>query len=206
MLGEILCWIIEKADQCFETHPFDASLYQAENPRSYDSRWLCLLRSEAANETSFEETNTAHYALDVDTAESVSLETLISFFNNPAQYFAQQRLGLHLLTPEDSLSDAEPFEVDALTRYQIREQLSDALIQTQETDSLLQWHERRGFMPDNPDTIELLTEWQNEGSDFATQLRDMAPEPAKPLPSPDCSLCNCRCMTTALHRRLIELS
>jgi exodeoxyribonuclease V gamma subunit len=77
---------------------------------------------------------------------SVELRDLIDFWKNPARYFVRKRLGLSLWENEDCLSDIEPFDVDHLERYRIKEEL---LANELETGELLP-HEvfrARGILP-----------------------------------------------------------
>jgi exodeoxyribonuclease V gamma subunit len=77
---------------------------------------------------------------------SVALRALIHFWKNPARYFVRKRLGLSLWENEDCLSDIEPFDVDHLERYRIKEEL---LANELDTGELLS-HEvfqARGILP-----------------------------------------------------------
>jgi exodeoxyribonuclease V gamma subunit len=54
---------------------------------------------------------------------SLELRELIDFWKNPSKYFVRKRLGLSLWENEDCLSDIEPFDLDHLERYLIKEEL-----------------------------------------------------------------------------------
>ncbi|HEV2840012.1 MAG TPA: exodeoxyribonuclease V subunit gamma [Chthoniobacterales bacterium] len=54
---------------------------------------------------------------------SLELRELIEFWKNPARYFVKKRLGLSLWDRDDCLSDNEPFELDNLEKYRIRQEL-----------------------------------------------------------------------------------
>jgi len=54
---------------------------------------------------------------------SVELRELIAFWKNPPRYFVRKRLGLSLWENDDCLGDIEPFDVDHLERYHIKEEL-----------------------------------------------------------------------------------
>ncbi len=54
---------------------------------------------------------------------SVELRELIDFWKNPSRYFVRKRLGLSLWESDDCLSDNEPFELDHLERYRIKQEL-----------------------------------------------------------------------------------
>ena len=52
---------------------------------------------------------------------AVDLEALIAFATAPAKTFLRQRLGLRLETDDATLAEDEPFELDALQRWQVRD-------------------------------------------------------------------------------------
>lgn len=54
---------------------------------------------------------------------SVELRELIDFWKNPSKYFVRKRLGLSLWESDDCLSDNEPFQLDNLERYRIKQEL-----------------------------------------------------------------------------------
>src|SRR5262249_53918563 len=49
----------------------------------------------------------------------VEIDSLISFFRNPARFFIKKRLGITLPGREDLLEEREPFALDSLSQYQI---------------------------------------------------------------------------------------
>ncbi len=77
---------------------------------------------------------------------SLELRALIDFWKNPSRYFVRKRLGLSLWENEDCLSDIEPFDVDHLERYRIKEEL---LANELDTGELLsrEVFQARGILP-----------------------------------------------------------
>jgi len=77
---------------------------------------------------------------------SVELRDLIDFWKNPARYFVRKRLGLSLWENDDCLSDIEPFDVDHLERYHIKQEL---LANELETEASLapEVFQSRGILP-----------------------------------------------------------
>ena len=55
----------------------------------------------------------------------IELEELIRFAASPSRHFARHRLGLHLDVRDDELLDDEPFQLDALQRWQLKSGLAD---------------------------------------------------------------------------------
>ena len=56
-------------------------------------------------------------------SHDVTLEDLIRFFTNPARFFLNRRLQIFLPETNEELSEREPFVLDGLNRYQLRQQL-----------------------------------------------------------------------------------
>ena len=77
---------------------------------------------------------------------SLELRELIAFWKNPSRYFVRKRLGLSLWENDDCLSEIEPFDVDHLERYRIKEEL---LANELETGELLphEVFQARGILP-----------------------------------------------------------
>lgn len=77
---------------------------------------------------------------------SLELRELIDFWKNTSKYFVRKRLGLSLWESEDCLSDIEPFDLDNLERYRIKEEL---LADDLETGELLplEVYQARGILP-----------------------------------------------------------
>jgi exodeoxyribonuclease V gamma subunit len=76
----------------------------------------------------------------------VELRELIDFWKNPSKYFVRKRLGLSLWEREDCLSDFEPFDLDHLERYRIKEELLADELETGELSSP-EVFQARGILP-----------------------------------------------------------
>jgi exodeoxyribonuclease V gamma subunit len=77
---------------------------------------------------------------------SLELRELIDFWKNPSKYFVRKRLGLSLWERDDCLSDNEPFQLDNLEKYLIKQEL---LADELETGELLPpaVFQARGILP-----------------------------------------------------------
>jgi exodeoxyribonuclease V gamma subunit len=53
----------------------------------------------------------------------VEIKSLIDFLANPAKHFVRRRLGLRLDEEDDALEDSEPFELNALESYLLKQEL-----------------------------------------------------------------------------------
>lgn len=63
---------------------------------------------------------------------TVSLSQLVQFYRHPARYLIQQRLGLKLELEDDSLDSREPFELNGLDAWQIRQHILAHRLQNDE--------------------------------------------------------------------------
>ena len=77
---------------------------------------------------------------------SLELRELIDFWKSPCKYFVKKRLGLSLWEGDNCLSDNEPFELDNLEKYRIKQ---DLLADELETGALLSSavFQARGILP-----------------------------------------------------------
>jgi exodeoxyribonuclease V gamma subunit len=85
-----------------------------------------------------------------DQSHNLELRELIAFWGNPSQYFLKRRLGLTLWETSYSLDENEPFQLSALERYPIKQEL---LAEELEANQPLpaEVFEARGLLP--PGTI-----------------------------------------------------
>lgn len=62
-------------------------------------------------------------AISIPTTEAFppTVDNLLRFFSHPCRFFVRERLNINLSAEDITLTDEEPFEVDKLTAYQIRE-------------------------------------------------------------------------------------
>ena len=60
-----------------------------------------------------------------ESAQHINLHQLLSFFSHPGRYCLQQRLGLRLDADEEQLEIREPFSLDGLQAWKLRQQLLD---------------------------------------------------------------------------------
>lgn len=77
---------------------------------------------------------------------SLELRELIDFWKSPSKYFVRKRLGLSLWEQDNCLSDDEPFELDNLEKYRIKQELLADELETGEL-SFLAVFQARGILP-----------------------------------------------------------
>ena len=77
---------------------------------------------------------------------NLELRELIDFWRNPSKYFVKRRLGLTLRTTDDCLSDNEPFELDNVEKYRIKQELLEEELKGGQLLPLAVFQER-GILP-----------------------------------------------------------
>ncbi len=163
----VISELLEYVDQAF-TFPDGASPrdhltlehpLQAFSPRYFDarraeSRLFSYSEANAAATAAGSEARGATDAPPFLTAKlpdpdpalrALSLKDLVRFLLNPARYFLQARFGLKLREFESCLPDDEPILLDAIEKYQIRQELLTERIDTNAVN--LQLFGARGVLP-----------------------------------------------------------
>lgn len=103
--------------------------------------------------------------------KQVSLDQLISFFDNPSKYLIKNRLGVFLEEESALMEENEPFFLDHLSQYQIKQELIDILIEGKNPRELHDRLNAKGIMPlKNPgrSSFKLL---EQESHSFYDQIK-----------------------------------
>ncbi len=174
-----------KLDAELKKYPLQA--FSEENyiaPRySFDGRWLAI--AQAAKEGSPNQIKRSECVLpppviidDISNGkETLKLEQLISFFDNPARSFARDRLKLNLSFGKlDIPEDAEPFSSNHLDRYLMQSDLIQCQLNAGDTEQLLYKETLRGHLPNSPRTQLELRDWKQQSELFYEALSGLAIE------------------------------
>jgi len=78
---------------------------------------------------------------------TVSLASILSFFDNPARYFVRTRLGIRLDQLPPPLDDREPFALDPLDAYRLREEMLDRALTGGDPLEIFPVARARGLLP-----------------------------------------------------------
>ena len=171
-------------------HPFSESSFTGQLP-GYETGWLRLadsLREAQQRDKQPKPENACdRHAIDKtqmalampDEQESaltganklrVSAMQAARAFSDPLAYFSIQRLGVNLSQSFTLLENSEPFETNALVRYQVLDALFSAPERTQTVDEntanqgygdkVVEFASLRGDIPDNPVAKEELEMWK----------------------------------------------
>jgi len=111
--------------------PFSKVLFDPSKPalHSFASEWAPPVATPPS--VSLHESGKA--TLEVS---QLSLEDFQAFWRNPSNWYCRRVLGIALWRDEQEPEDAEPFELDALSRYALRSELLRAMVQQPELEKL----------------------------------------------------------------------
>ncbi len=179
-------------------HPFSEAGFTGQIP-SYETGWLRLadalqqtkLHGDNAEGESADEGNTAVLAPSADTLSSLTLRLSSSqiarAFKDPLEYFSIQRLGVNLSQSFTLLENSEPFETNALLRYQVLDAIfssperiapeKDDVTQLSYSEKVITFASLRGDIPNNPVARDEVEMWK-EGALALSQA--MGPHDAEP--------------------------
>ena len=167
---------------------FSADNYQGKWP-SFDANWLALGQStviiDKANHESSADRRTLldnsplviteqnqNQIQKQEQAETVSLtcQQLIRFYQHPAKMFAQQQLNLYFDNDHSLLEDVEPFSVNHLQSYLLRQDLLNAALNNEASAEVLTRAQLSGKFPDLPTTATLFNDYQQDVQQFSDEI------------------------------------
>ncbi|HIA4284301.1 TPA: exodeoxyribonuclease V subunit gamma [Escherichia coli] len=127
---------------CHHTRmPFDPQNYQPGNLQSYAREWLPAASLAGKAHSEFVQ------PLPFTLPETVPLETLQRFWAHPVRAFFQMRLQVNFRTEDSEIPDTEPFILEGLSRYQINQQLLNALVEQDDAERLFRRFRAAGDLP-----------------------------------------------------------
>lgn len=120
-------------DSILTEHPLQAFSQRNFELGSYAAEWLARTQSSPI----FIE---RPLSIDEPTVTSLELGELIKFFNNPSRFFIKNTLGASLHEADESIQDCEPFGLDNLEKYQLKNVFLTAAVmgESQDQQGLLQ--------------------------------------------------------------------
>lgn len=147
--------------------PFDADNFRpGDLQQSYASHWLPAASGQGQAHSAFIQPLPKVQHNEVDT------DTLQRFWRHPVRSFFRMRLQVSLDHDADELPDSEPFDLNALQRYQLNQQLLNALTENQDTDVIYQRYRGAGQLPYAAFGDQL---WQQHLSDMQTLADKIRP-------------------------------
>lgn len=121
--------------------PFDAQNYQPGEQQSYAREWLPAASQSGKAHSDFVQ------PLPFTMPETLTLESLQRFWAHPVRAFFQMRLQVNFRSEESEIPDAEPFELEGLTRYQLNQQLLNTLVEEDDVERLFRRFRAAGELP-----------------------------------------------------------
>ncbi len=82
-----------------------------------------------------------------DEWKEVPLQRLLRFYDNPAAFFLEHRLGIRLEGAAQPLTDREPFALEGLERYAMQQELLEVVLRGGEAEMMLPLFRSRGVLP-----------------------------------------------------------
>ncbi len=161
--------------------PFSPRYFQGDQSLfSYDKMW-----SEAANVLQQQRAALPFSEAPLPPAEEalrrIDLNQLIRFFKAPARYFLQQRFGIQLDQLEETLLDSEPFTLDSLQIYQLKQQLLEQQLEAKDLDQYRERLKAKGELPAAAFADVCYSDQQAAAVIFAEQLKEQLQPPLEPL-------------------------
>ncbi len=106
--------------------PFSRAYFTAEQQDrlfSYADEWLPLVNEQGSQAQSF-----MSQSLLLERPDQIELSDLLNFARNPVKFFFQRRLKVFFNDYDIEQQDEEPFQVDGLSAYQLKQTLLDAAL------------------------------------------------------------------------------
>ncbi|VAW85376.1 Exodeoxyribonuclease V gamma chain [hydrothermal vent metagenome] len=112
---------------------------------------------------------------------SLSLHELIRFFNAPTRYFLQQRLGIYLEQADDETEDSEPFTLDSLQVYQLKQQLLEQSLQGGDLEHYREILKGKAELPAGAFAEVFYDNYSTTTGEFAESLKAELKAPLEPI-------------------------
>ncbi|MEI8033497.1 MAG: exodeoxyribonuclease V subunit gamma [Chlorobiaceae bacterium] len=116
-----------------------------------------------------------------DELKTVTIEKLCRFYANPAAYFLETRLGMALNSAPKPLDEREPFELNGLDAYMMRQELLEAELGGAEAMDLLPRFQSRGLLPPALHGERLFQSLVTDVKSFASDLKKREGKALAPL-------------------------
>ncbi len=160
--------VVRRRLQAFNRDYFTASSplfsYSAENYRA-----LVEKESATAHSRPFMH---APLAEPPEELKTVSLARLVRFYDNPSGFFLEQRLGIRLEGSAEPLEDREPFAVEGLELYSLKQELLEVVLGGGKSRDLLPLFRSRGMLPPARHGEQLFTRILGEVEEFAATVQE----------------------------------
>ena len=163
--------------RCHPLQPFSAENYNGTTlPASFNQFWM-----PASSQGSSLLFLDGPLPLPPKPETQVELEALLRFWHNPARYFLRQHLGMGLREGETLVEEAEPFSLDGLARYGLRQDIIRRRLTGQEEGRISAVLDGQGRLPQGNFAELALAGPMNEALALAAALQPYVLHPIPPL-------------------------
>jgi len=160
LLSELLEYIDERfilennkkpSTQVVEKHrlqPYSAYYYDETAPKSYDRFWLKMLKQDQNEEKiKTKQWKDWAYLTVEDEPKDLQLDNILYFYKNPSARFVRQNAKVAFNEDNEETDDNEPLALDNLEQYQIKQQITQAVIEQNDIDEVKLRLFRKGALP-----------------------------------------------------------
>lgn len=114
--------------------------------------------------------------------KNVSVGELIAFFQHPARYMLQQRLGIYLQDETVLDEDEEMFDLDALDKYSMGQELLDRFLGSESTEGYQKAARAQNRLPDGWPGRQAFERQEREAREFGALIqRELEQEKLEPV-------------------------
>lgn len=143
---------------------------------SYAAEWLPVAMVEPQPQAAF-----ISQPLPLELPEQLELSALLRFFNNPCSYFFRERLQVIFDQPEPDAEDEEPFSIDGLDDYLIKQRYLQAALAGDELDPIDQSLRAEGILPLGVAGQQKVQRLRGDSVDLAAKLAQWCEESERRL-------------------------
>ena len=137
---------------------------------SYAREWLPAAQREGTSNTAF---ITGELPAEKEKQDTVELGELLRFYRNPSKAFCNRRLKVYFEEAEETLAETEPFMIDGLDAYQLKQAILEHLLETGNTTELQKILKATGSLPHGAFGELLLEEQEEELTELADSIRQL---------------------------------
>ena len=111
----------------------------------------------------------------------IDVTQFIRFWRHPVRFFLRERLGMRLGQAKDYAGESEPFTLDALEQFRLRQDIVSGLLRHQADDQLFVRLSGSGCLPQSMFGQLQFDELAETGAEFAAALAPLVIQPCPPL-------------------------
>ena len=115
------------------------------------------------------------------TKHTIETQDFITFWKHPVRFFLANQLGIRPEGSLASLEEAEPFSLDALEQFFLRQDTVQSLISDQTIETIEHRLQASGILPQAGFGMTLMDETRQDSSLLATRIQDLTREQRTPV-------------------------